>query len=69
MVARMLKNVLEYLRNVGEAIFFLGDILSLILRGRVRMKDVLEQMYEQGILNRPFKPKKTPAGVKEPVAV
>ena len=35
--------------SVGEAIFFLGDIVSLIFRGRIRVKDVLNQMYEQGV--------------------
>src|SRR4029077_12578692 len=49
MFSRLFKNVLEYVHTVGEAIFFLRDILSLILRGRVRMNDVLNQMYEQGV--------------------
>lgn len=49
MVPRLLKNILKHLRSVGEAIFFFGDILSLIFRGRVRWNDVLNQMYEQGV--------------------
>jgi ABC-type transporter Mla maintaining outer membrane lipid asymmetry permease subunit MlaE len=49
MIPRLLKNVLGHLRSIGEAIFFLGDIISLILRGRVRWNDVLNQMYEQGV--------------------
>jgi len=34
---------------MGEAIFFLGDIISLIFRGKVRWNDVLNQMYSQGV--------------------
>jgi phospholipid/cholesterol/gamma-HCH transport system permease protein len=49
MVPRLLKNIFKYLRSVGEAIYFLGDIFSLILRGRIRFNDVLDQMYEQGV--------------------
>jgi len=48
-LSRLLKRFLNYLHSIGEAIFFLGDIISLILRGRVRMNDVLNQMYEQGV--------------------
>lgn len=49
MILRLLKKFLGCLRAVGEAIFFLGNILSLILRGRVRINEVLNQMYEQGV--------------------
>lgn len=48
-LTRLLKKILNYLHTIGEAIFFLGDIVSLILRGRVRINDVLNQMYEQGV--------------------
>ena len=46
---RLLKNFIGHLRSIGDAIFFLGDIFSLIFRGRVRWNDVLNQMYEQGV--------------------
>jgi phospholipid/cholesterol/gamma-HCH transport system permease protein len=49
MIASLLKNVLRYLRSTGEAIFFLGDIFTMILCGRIRWNDVLGQMYEQGV--------------------
>ncbi len=49
MVPRLLKNFYGHLRSIGEAIFFLGDIISLIFRGRVRWNDVLDQVYEQGV--------------------
>jgi len=49
MIPRFLKNILRHLQSTGEAIFFLGSIISLIFRGRVRWNDVLNQMYEQGV--------------------
>src|SRR5271170_2530304 len=49
MIVRFLKNLLGHLSSIGEAIYFLGDIFSLILRGRIRWNDVLNQMYEQGV--------------------
>ena len=49
MVPRLLKVFLGHLRSIGEAIFFFKDIMSLIFRGRIRMNDVLNQMYGQGV--------------------
>jgi len=49
LIPRALKSVLRYLHSVGEAIFFFGDIMSLIFRGRIRWNEVLNQMYEQGV--------------------
>lgn len=37
------------IKNIGEAIFFLGGILKVICKGRVRWPEVLAQMYEQGV--------------------
>jgi phospholipid/cholesterol/gamma-HCH transport system permease protein len=48
-LSRLLKSFLDFLRSTGEAIFFLKDILSLIFRGRIRIPDVLNQIYEQGV--------------------
>ena len=48
-MSRLLKSFLKHAHNAGEAIFFLRDIISLILRGRIRWNDVLNQMYEQGV--------------------
>jgi len=48
-IGQLYKNFLAHLRSIGEAIFFLGDILSLIFRGRIRWNDVLNQAYEQGV--------------------
>ncbi|MDE1920184.1 MAG: ABC transporter permease [Candidatus Omnitrophica bacterium] len=49
MTDRLLKSVYAHLHSTGEAIFFLGNICSLIARGRVRWGAVLDQMYEQGV--------------------
>ena len=49
MMLRFFKNILNHLQSLGEAIFFLGEMISLILRGRVRFNDVMDQMYEQGV--------------------
>jgi phospholipid/cholesterol/gamma-HCH transport system permease protein len=49
MFSRLLKSVYGHLRSIGEAVYFLGDIFSLICRGRIRWNDVLVQMYEQGV--------------------
>jgi phospholipid/cholesterol/gamma-HCH transport system permease protein len=39
----------KWVAEIGEAIFFLKDIVVLILRGKVRGQEVLAQMYEQGV--------------------
>ncbi len=44
-----IKNFGEGIKNIGEAIFFLGEVLKVIARGRVRMGEVLNQMYAQGV--------------------
>jgi phospholipid/cholesterol/gamma-HCH transport system permease protein len=49
MIPRLYKNISGHLQSVGEAIFFLGEIIVLIFRGRVRFNEVLDQMYEQGV--------------------
>jgi len=49
MIPRFFKSFFEHLQSIGEAIYFLRDICSLIFRGRIRWNDVLIQMYEQGV--------------------
>ncbi len=34
--------------RMGEALCFLGDVIKVILRGRVRLGETLKQVYEQG---------------------
>jgi ABC-type transport system involved in resistance to organic solvents, permease component len=43
------RNISNSIRGIGEAIFFLGDVLGAIVRGRVRVGEVLNQMYVQGV--------------------
>ncbi len=49
MITRILDTVRSRLAHMGEAIFFLGEILRLIGRGKVRFNEVLNQMYAQGV--------------------
>src|SRR4051812_30761788 len=35
--------------RIGDALFFFAEVWSYILRGRIRMGEVLKQIYEQGI--------------------
>ena len=48
-----LKSIYDYgmgvVMGLGNAIFFLGEILRCIFRGRVRFAEVLKQIYEQGL--------------------
>lgn len=39
----------ERMARIGDAIFFLRDILKVIARGKVRWSAVMTQMYEQGV--------------------
>ncbi len=48
-VNSLFQKLLQFLTSVGDAIYFLGSILKVIVRGRVRWPSVLTQMYEQGV--------------------
>ncbi len=39
----------EGMMNLGNALAFLGEVLGLIFRGRIRFGEVLKQIYEQGL--------------------
>ncbi len=39
----------EFLIEIGNALFFLGEVFAYILTGRVRWGELLKQIYEQGI--------------------
>ena len=49
MITRILDTARSRLTHMGEAIFFLGEILRVIGRGKVRFNEVLNQMYTQGV--------------------
>lgn len=48
-----MKHLVEYIVGfivgLGNALFFLGAVVSNILKGKVRYREVLKQIYEQGI--------------------
>ena len=35
--------------NLGQALWFLKDVSSCVIKGRIRFKEVLKQVYEQGL--------------------
>jgi phospholipid/cholesterol/gamma-HCH transport system permease protein len=39
----------EMIKNAGGAVMFLSEVIGNIMRGRVRGREVLQQVYEQGI--------------------
>ncbi len=43
-----MKKFLDYLAGIGNALFFLFRVFGNILRGRIRIKELLKQIYEQG---------------------
>ncbi len=49
MINSVIKNISSRLANIGNAVLFLGDIIRVILRGKVRGGEVLNQMYAQGV--------------------
>lgn len=47
----ILGRVLNKISRLGDAIFFLKDILKSIFQGKIRWHAVMTQMYEQGVLS------------------
>ncbi len=45
----LIKNLLTKLSRMGDAIFFLKDVVKVIFQGKVRWNVVMTQMYEQGV--------------------
>ena len=41
--------IVNSVKDLGDALWFLGGILRCVLSGRVRFKEVLKQVYEQGL--------------------
>jgi len=41
--------ILGFVSGIGNALFFLFEVIGQILRGRIRFGEVLKQIYEQGI--------------------
>lgn len=43
------KPIIDLLIGIGNALWFLGDIALHIVKGRIRFREVLKQIYEQGL--------------------
>lgn len=41
--------IVEFVVRTGNAVFFLGEVLGHIVRGRIRWNEVFKQVYEQGL--------------------
>lgn len=46
---KILSNLAGKCARIGDALFFLRDIVRVIFTGKVRWNDVMSQMYEQGV--------------------
>lgn len=45
----IIQPIINIIADFGDALWFLGDMLRCIFSGRVRFKEVLKQVYEQGL--------------------
>src|SRR3990167_1481591 len=45
----LLYYILGFMAGLGNALYFSGDVFRQVFSGKTRMKEVLKQMYEQGI--------------------
>ena len=45
----LLNYITGFIAGLGNALFFFADVLKQIAQGKVRVKEVLKQIYEQGI--------------------
>ncbi len=41
--------IVNFTVGLGNALFFLKDVIGCIFRGKIRFKEILKQIYEQGI--------------------
>ncbi len=46
MIAR---GIVDYLRGLGNASFFLKDVMVCVMRGRIRWSEVLREVHQQGV--------------------
>lgn len=45
----LIEYIFGFIVGLGNALFFLGEVLAHVVRGHVRLREVLKQIYEQGI--------------------
>lgn len=43
-----IKYLFELILSVGNAVLFAGEVLSNVLKGKIRFKELIKQVYEQG---------------------
>ena len=48
-VKLIVESVINFFLGLGNAVYFLAEVIGHIARGRIRWDDVLKQIYEQGI--------------------
>lgn len=46
---KIFSSMIKFIKGMGDALWFLGDIIGHILRGRIRFSEVFKQVYEQGL--------------------
>lgn len=46
---KIARSCLEYVAGLGNAFFFLKDVLFHIVRGKIRWAEVLKEIYDQGV--------------------
>lgn len=49
MIQKISSTLKQYVISVGDAFWFLIDVVRHVVMGRIRITEVLQQMYEQGI--------------------
>lgn len=48
-IIQLWDSTVGFILGVGNALFFLGEVVHVILRGRIRWGDVFKEIYEQGV--------------------
>ncbi len=46
---KFIQYISDQLIRLGAAVFFLGEVLKCVFRGKVRWQEVIKQIYEQGV--------------------
>jgi len=46
---RFALETVEKISGLGRSLYFLGQVLVLIVKGKIRLAEVMKQVYEQGM--------------------
>jgi len=49
LIKAILNYIVDFIAGTGDALLFLKDVLSNVVRGHIRWGEVLKQIYEQGV--------------------